>query len=371
MSHSNVDPDGRSAFGHVVPNSVGLAVDHEVPAHGNVGLSLSTVQTYVVIISLLPGGSALASGNLKVGDLISSINGVEPNGDLELAYELLKGPAYSQVQLSVIRFDPYGSALSSEIFLQRLPIAPLSRSYSSLVPYSSLGSLGSDTPRKAGTPLATSRTPQASRRDRFMDTSHPATNFGTPGLSSSSSLVGSNVSVESIPTAATSMNPANTIGFVIRADHPYYRVLEDIRRTIILSTISRSSVLQSVTEMDFRDMFSSETDEEQHGMSFREFSPRVFAVLRHFWSVDSQSLLDAFKDSAIPFMSHSEEKRGLDACGSVYYCPSGRFILKFISEAEFHWLLDFLPSYYNHFYGMHEQGIVSFMWNHTRHIFFE
>jgi hypothetical protein len=78
--------------------------------------------------------------------------------------------------------------------------------------------------------------------------------------------------------------------------------------------------------------------------------------------VDTQDVLDAFigSASALPFLSHSEERRGLDACGSVFYCPTGRFVLKFIGEAEFQWLLDLLPSYYNHFHEMHEQNIVRF-----------
>ncbi len=345
LSHSNVDPDGQTP--RVRDNTFGAAAHVEIPSQGDVGLTLSTVQSYVVIISLLPGGSALASGNLKVGDLIYSVNGVQPNGNLEIAYDLLRGPAYSQVQLSVIRFDPYGAALSSDIFLQRLPSVPLSKLSSSLVPFASLF----DTPRKPGTPLITSRTIHSASSSRL----------ATPraALQASSSLSESNVPMETMSTAATFMNPSNIIGFVVPTHHPYCHVLEDIRRKLIVGTVQRSSVLQSVTEMDFRDEFSSETEDGEFGMSFREYSPRVFAVLRHFWSVDSEDFLDAFKDSAVPFMSHSEQTTRVDSCGSVFYCPSGRFVLKFISETEFHWLLELLPSYYNHFYSMLEQKIVS------------
>jgi hypothetical protein len=331
-----------------VASALGLpGRDREIPSQGDVGLKLSTVQNYVVVISMLPGGSALASGNIKVGDLISSINGMEPNGSLELAYELLRGPVYSQAQLSVIRFDPYGAALSSEIFLQRLPSVPVNRSVSSLVPFTSFGSL--DTPRKPGTPLSTSRSALSSSYHR---------EFSTPRLLASS-FMDSSVSVEPIPTAAIFMNPANIIGNVVPTFHPYCHVLEDIRRKLIPNTMQRSSVLPNVTEMDFRDEYSSETEDGEHGMSFRDFSPRVFAVLRHFWGVDSQDFLDAFRDSAVPFMSHSQQSKNAEECGSVFYCPSGRFVLKFISEAECKWLLDLLPSYYNHIYNLHEQKIVS------------
>ena len=70
-------------------------------------------------------------------------------------------------------------------------------------------------------------------------------------------------------------------------------------------------------------------------------------------------LLDAFMDTAIPFLSHSEHSQG--SCGSVFYSPNGRFVLKFIDEAEFQWLLDLRPSYYNHFFDMQQQGIVRFL----------
>ena len=340
LSHANVDPDGQIINGR--------SADRDIVSEGDVGLTLSTVQTYVVIIALLPGGSALASGNLKVGDLISGINGVEQNGSLERAYELLKGPAYSQVQLSVIRFDPYGAALASEICLQRLPNAPLAKTLSSLIPYGSMGS--TDTPRKAGTPLATSRSAASlGFRSQSLDLRTPR----------ASSLADSNVSVEPIPLAATVMNPANIIGNVVAVVHPYFKILEDIRRKLITSTAQRTTVLASVTEMDFMDVFNSETEDGEHGMQFREYSPRVFAVLRHFWRVDSADLLDAFMDTAIPFLSHSEDSQG--SCGSVFYSPNGRFVLKFVDEAEFQWLLDLRPSYYNHFFDMQQQGIVRFL----------
>lgn len=352
LSHSNVDPDGRTAAASAAANHSDPVSNHEVLAEGDVGLGLSTVQSYVVIISLIPGGSALASGNLKVGDLISSINGVEHNGSVALAHELLKGPAYSHVHLSVIRFDPYGAALSTEIFLQRLPSAPAFRSLNSLIPHASSGQY--DTPRKLGTPLSTSRTSASQYASKAW------TPRATPRAGASSLALA--VPVEPIPLAATVMNPANVVGFVVKLDHPYYRILEDIRRKLVPSSMQRSTVLQSVTEMDFRDVFSSETEAGEFGMSYREFSPRVFSLLRHFWRVDTQDFLDAFvgSASALPFFSHSEERRGLDACGSVFYCPTGRFVLKFIGEAEFQWLLDLLPSYYNHFHEMHEQNIVRF-----------
>lgn len=358
LSNSNVDPDGQFAFNRGTANSSVHAAHHETPVEGDVGLTLSTVQNYVVIISLLPGGSALASGNLKVGDLIASINGLEQNGDLDLAHQLLKGPAYSQVQLSVIRFDPYGAALSSEIFLQRLPGAPSSRSLASLVPYSSFGS--SETPRKGQTPLTTSRTSLSASgvRGQNVDALHSSRVFGTP-RSTASTLADSNVSVEPIPLSSTVMNPANNFAFAVKMEHRYYVVLEDIRRKLVPTSMQRSTVLQSVTEMDFRDVFTSEAEAGEHGMSFREHSPRVFAVLRHFWRVDPTEFLEAFADPAVPFLSHVKETRGLGGCGSVFYCPSGRFVIKFLNETEFLWLLDLLPSYYNHFYDMFQQGIVS------------
>ena len=46
-------------------------------------------------------------------------------------------------------------------------------------------------------------------------------------------------------------------------------------------------------------------------------------MLRHFWRVDSADLLDAFMDTAIPFLSHSEDSQG--SCGSVFYSPGGGF----------------------------------------------
>jgi hypothetical protein len=359
LSYSNVDPDGQIPFTRGVASTSGRAAHHETFPEGDVGLSLSTVQHYIVIISLLPGGSALASGNLKVGDLIASINGMEQNGDLDLAHRLLRGPAYSQVQLSVIRFDHFGAALSTEIFLQRLPGAPSSRSLSSLVPYSSFGG-SSETPRKGGSPLSTSRTSLSASglRTPNFEAMPTARQFGIH-RTSTSTLADSNVSVEPIPMSATLMNPANTIGFVVKMEHPYYHVLEDIRRKLVPTSAQRSTVLQIVTEMDFRDVFSSEAEAGEHGMSFREYAPRVFAVLRHFWSVDPTDFLGAFADTAVPFMSHSRQTRGLGGFGSVFYCPSGRFVIKFLNQTEFNWLLDFLPSYYNHFYDMHQQGIVS------------
>ncbi len=374
LSNSNVDPDGQIPFTRGSANTSGHTARHESSPDGDVGLTLSTVQNYVVIISLLPGGSALASGNLKVGDLIASINGLEQNGDLELAQQLLRGPAYSQVQLSLIRFDHYGSALSTEIFLQRLPGAPLSRSISSLVPYSSFGG-SSETPRKGGTPLSTSRTSLSASgfRGHNVETLHSARQFGTP-RATVSTPADSNVPVEPIPMSATVMNPANNIGFVVKMEHPFYHVLEDIRRKLVPTSMQRSTVLQSVTEMDFRDVFSSEAEAGEQGMSFREYSPRVFAVLRHFWGVDPTDFLDAFANTAVPFRSHTQHTRGFGGLGSVFYCPSGRFVIKFLNQTEFQWLLDFLPSYYNHFYDMHRQGIVSAtsvheMFSITTHLF--
>lgn len=161
--------------------------------------------------------------------------------------------------------------------------------------------------------------------------------------------------------SATVMNPANNIGFVVKMEHPFYHVLEDIRRKLVPTSMQRSTVLQSVTEMDFRDVFSSEAEAGEQGMSFREYSPRVFAVLRHFWGVDPTDFLDAFANTAVPFRSHTQHTRGFGGLGSVFYCPSGRFVIKFLNQTEFQWLLDFLPSYYNHFYDMHRQGIKSFL----------
>jgi hypothetical protein len=167
------------------------------------------------------------------------------------------------------------------------------------------------------------------------------------------------VSVEPIPLAVTVMNPANVIGHTVSITHRYFKILEDIRRKLIPDTVQRTTVLASVTEMDFMDVFNSEQEPGENGMSFREYSPRVFAVLRHFWRVDSPEFLDAFQDSAIPFMSHSEDSEG--SCGSVFYCPTGRFVLKFIEESEFHWLLDLRPSYYNHFFDMQKRCIVRYI----------
>jgi hypothetical protein len=344
------------AFRAVAPSPLNLSHssvgtrEQNVSVEGDVGLALSTVQSFVVITSLLPGGSALASGHLKVGDLIASINDVEHHGSVALAHELLRGPAYSQVQLSVIRFDPSGAALSSEIFLQRLPDAPSSHLLPSLIPITS--GAANDSSRTPRTPRFTSNYSPG-----ILGQNMPHSHSSTP-RASASLLSGSNILVESLPTAATVMNPANVIGFVVNLDHTYYKVLEDIRRKIIPSSMQRSTVLQSVTEMDFRDVFTSEAELGERGMTFREYSPRVFAVLMHFWRVDSKDVLDAFSDNTFPFMSHSQHT--LRSAGdSVFYCPSGRFVIKFINEAEFHWLLDMLPSYYNHFFDMHEDKIVS------------
>lgn len=151
-----------------------------------------------------------------------------------------------------------------------------------------------------------------------------------------------------------------TIMKPITSDHKDYNLATSIQNGLLDSLTSNASFLDNLSDPDpkqrSKSVIEQSAEKTEHKMNahhdgqskneiFTEFAPEIFSQLRTSFNISDDEYLSNLtgdNNALLSFLSNSKSGQ------YFFFSNNSQFIIKTMSKSELHFLLQLLPSYYEH-----------------------